>query len=136
MTLSIEHNNETYLIANPYYSDSLHCILISIGAYASDRVLVFSDKSCDMCDIESILEEALEEFASDDWDCSEHVQETYQEYIDEGKTEEEAYDLACSELTAINGGSHWISDWYCGTPDDECLAKAIAASNVYNEVEA
>jgi hypothetical protein len=134
--LTIEYNRETYTIANPYCVDYGNCVLISIGAYASDRVLVFTEQSCDMCDLDSVLHEALETIPSSEWDCTDHAQEIYDDNIKEGMSEEEAYDDSHCDMTAINGGQYYISDWYCGAPTADLVEQAMLAAQTHNEVEA
>jgi hypothetical protein len=120
---TFEFENETYHVANPYdgaYGVEegrplyRHAVLITVGIYASDKVIVFTDNSIDMCDICTVLEDALDALPSKDWDCAAQVTESYNDAIAEGKTEEEAFNASQEDVTAINGGSHYIAEWMCG----------------------
>jgi hypothetical protein len=134
--LTISYNNEQYTIANPYCVDYGNCVLISIGAYASDRVLVFTEQSCDMCDIMTVLEDALDTIPSEEWDISKEYNALYVLNKNMGMSDEDAYDDAYCEATPINGGSHYVSDWYCDTPMADLVEQAMLASQAHNEVEA
>jgi hypothetical protein len=129
-----EFEGQKYLVANPYDGASescgrpryLHAVLFTVGICASDHIIVFTDKSCDMCDLDSALESALDALPDKDWDCSDQVNEAYEEAIAMGDTEEEAWDASMEDVTPINGGSHYIVDleWGCGGITKELEAAA------------
>jgi len=130
--VQFEHEGQTYIVANPYDSGTdmagrprySHAVLITVGIYAWDNVIVFTEKSCDMCDLDSVLEEALDALPDKGWDCFDQVTESYEEAIAEGKTEEEAFEASLSDVTPINGGSHYIAEWGCGDVGKELEALA------------
>ena len=136
-----EFNGEKYTVANPYDGEVdhagrkryPHAVVITVGIYCWDRILVFTDKSCDMCDLDSVLEEALDALPTKDWDCSEQVDEAFDDAISEGKTQEEAWDESMEDVTPINGGSHYISDWNPSDASDELEAAAREHSAVLVE---
>lgn len=114
--MTFEFENETYHVANPHDSKDLypHAVLITVGVYGLDKVIVFTDKSCDMCDIMSVLEDALDALPNKDWDCSDQVNAAYDEAFSNGKSQEDAWDYSQDDVTAINGGSHYVDEWMCG----------------------
>ena len=129
---SFEFEGQTYLVANPYDGADdmggrpryLHAVLITVGIYAWDNIIVFTEQSCDMCDLDSTLETALDALPDKGWDCSDQVNEAYEEAISEGKTEEEAWNASQEDVTPINGGSHYIAEWGCGGISKELEAAA------------
>ena len=130
--VTFEYKGQKYIVANPYDADNdmggrpryLHAVLITVGIYAWDNVIVFTEHSCDMCDIDTVLETALDALPDKGWDCSDQVNESYEEAIAEGKTEEEAFNAALEDVTPINGGSHYIAEWGCSAVGKDLEAAA------------
>lgn len=125
--VKFEYDYKTYIVANPYDAEYdmtgrsryPYAVLITVGIYASDNIIVFTDKPCDLCDIMTVLETALDALPDKGWDCSDQVNEAYEDALASGMSHEEAADASIEDVTLINGGSHYIAEWGCSNAHDE-----------------
>jgi hypothetical protein len=100
-----------------------HRYILAFGAYGWTRLMVWANS------LEDALDEAIDWIAENAPGllCDDQVAEAYREAITEGKSEDEAHEIATEDTTCGGNAGHYILSWeWCIVAEDPSRAEVLS----------